>query len=113
MVKLKRVYEPVSPDDGCRVLVERLWPRGISKQRAALTLWLKDAAPSPDLRIWFGHDPEKWEEFRLRYMDELNDNQDALVQLQGLIDKGDVTLVYAARDTEHNAAVVLKEYLDR
>lgn len=113
MIKLKRIYEPAHTDDGCRVLVERLWPRGISKQRAALDLWLKELAPSSELRTWFGHDPTKWEEFRRRYWDELKENQDSLGQLRGLVRKGDVTLVYAARDVEHNAAVALKDYVDQ
>lgn len=112
MIKLKRVYEPAGPEDGCRVLVERLWPRGISKERAALDHWLKEVAPSPELRTWFGHDPVKWEEFRKRYENELRQNEDGVAQLQEFARKGDVTFVYAARDTEHNAAVVLKDFLD-
>ncbi len=111
MIKLKRVYEPADPSDGFRVLVERLWPRGISKEKAAIDLWLKDVAPSPELRTWFGHDPAKWEEFRKRYGRELEDRGDAVAQLKELDRKGDVTFVYAARDTEHNAAVALREFL--
>lgn len=113
MIKLKRVYETVDPKDGTRVLVERLWPRGISKERAALDLWLKDVAPSPELRTWFSHDPAKWEEFCNRYHEELRHNTDAVNRLTELAHNGDVTLVFAARDTEHNAAVVLKEYIER
>lgn len=112
MIKLKRVYEPVASEDGFRVLVERLWPRGISKERAALDLWLKEVAPSPKLRSWFGHDPAKWEEFRSSYRDEIKTHEDEVAQLQELSRKGDVTFVYAAHDMEHNAAVVLKDYLD-
>lgn len=113
MIRLKRVYEPTDPEDGCRVLVERLWPRGISRERAALGFWLKEVAPSPDLRTWFGHDPAKWEEFRKRYEDELRQNEGCVAQLRELAGKGDLTLIYAARDTQHNAAVVLKDFLDR
>lgn len=112
MIKLKRVYDPADPEDGYRVLVERLWPRGISKERATLGLWLKEVAPSAELRICFGHDPAKWEEFRKRYEDELRQNEAGVAQLQELARKGDVTFVYAARDTEHNAAVVLKDFLE-
>lgn len=112
MIKQKRVYEQTDPADGCRVLVERLWPRGISKERAALDLWLKEVAPSTELRTWFGHDPAKWKEFRKRYENELRQNEAGVAQLQELARKGDVTFVYAARDTEHNAAVVLKDFLD-
>lgn len=113
MIKLKRVYEPAEPEDGYRVLVERLWPRGISKQRADLALWLKNVAPSPELRTWFSHDPAKWEEFRRRYWDELSQNSDDVALLRELARKGDVTFVYASRDTTHNAAVALKEFLER
>ncbi|MCE5197563.1 MAG: DUF488 domain-containing protein [Armatimonadota bacterium] len=113
MIKLKRVYELANPEDGCRVLVERLWPRGISKDRAELDLWLKDVAPSTELRTWFSHDPAKWEEFRKRYWDELRQNEDSVAKLRELVRKGDVTFVYAAKDTEHNAAVALKDFLDR
>lgn len=112
MINLKRIYEPVGPEDGRRVLVERLWPRGISRERAALDLWMKDVAPSPELRTWFGHDPAKWEEFRKRYNDELQTNTERVAQLAKLARQGSVTLVYAARDTQHNAAVVLKEFIE-
>lgn len=113
MIKLKRIYDPADSQDGTRVLVERLWPRGISKERATLDLWLKEVAPSPELRTWFGHDPAKWEEFRKRYEDELRQNEAGIAHLQELVHKGDVTFVYAARDTEHNAAVALKEFIER
>lgn len=112
MIKLKRVYDTPDSEDGYRVLVERLWPRGISKERAKLNLWLKDIAPSPELRTWFGHDPAKWEEFRRRYWEELSANPAAVARVRELIPKGDVTFVYAARDTEHNAAVALKEFIE-
>ena len=112
MIQLKRVYEEPSHDEGLRVLVERLWPRGISKERAAVDLWMKDIAPSPELRTWFGHDPAKWEEFRKCYKSELEKNSGNVSKLKALTDKEKVTFIYAARDEEHNAAVVLKEYLD-
>jgi uncharacterized protein YeaO (DUF488 family) len=110
-IRLKRVYEAPSPDDGLRVLVERLWPRGLSKERAAVDVWLKDIGPSPELRRWFGHDPAKWEEFRGRYWAELERNQDAVAELRRKIREGTVTLVYAARDEQHNGALALWKYL--
>jgi uncharacterized protein YeaO (DUF488 family) len=113
MIQLKRIYEVPSPEDGFRVLVERLWPRGISKEQAQLDSWLKDVAPSPELRKWFNHDPAKWKEFQRRYTEELRDKKD-LVQL--LIDKArssKVTLLYAAHDTKHNGALALKRILER
>jgi len=112
MFRLKRAYEPAERADGFRVLVERLWPRGLSKQRAKLDLWLKDVAPSPALRKWFGHDPKKWYEFRKRYRDELKTQSGALDLLSRKARKGSVTLVYGSKDEEHNAAVALKEYLE-
>lgn len=112
MFKLKRAYEKPAKDDGFRVLVERLWPRGVTKQKAALDEWLKDVAPSPELRKWFGHEPAKWEEFRRRYRDELKQHADQVKELTQRGQKGDVTLVYGAKDQEHNAAVVLKEVLE-
>ncbi|MBP7868831.1 MAG: DUF488 domain-containing protein [Firmicutes bacterium] len=112
MIKLKRIYEPADPQDGCRVLVERLWPRGISKERAALDLWLREVAPSPELRVWFSHDPAKWDDFRKRYRDELQTNEEPVARLTELVRRGDVTFVYAARDTQHNAATVLKEFIE-
>jgi uncharacterized protein YeaO (DUF488 family) len=111
MIHLKRVYEEPSPDDGLRVLVERLWPRGLTRQRAAVDLWLKDIAPSPELRKWFGHDPTRWEQFRERYRQELRGKQDAVRLLKRKAREGTVTLVYAARDEEHNGALVLKRFL--
>jgi uncharacterized protein YeaO (DUF488 family) len=111
MIKLKRVYEQPSPDDGLRVLVERLWPRGLTKKRAAVDLWLKDVAPSPELRNWFGHDPARWEQFQKRYRQELRGKEDAIELLKQKGKGGTVTLVYAARDEEHNGALVLKRLL--
>jgi uncharacterized protein YeaO (DUF488 family) len=111
MIALKRIYEVPRPEDGLRVLVERLWPRGLSKERAAVDLWLKDVAPSPELRKWFGHDPARWEQFQERYRRELLEKKDAVRQLRQKAKEGTVTLVYAARDEEHNGALVLKRYL--
>lgn len=112
MIRLKRVYEPPSQDDGFRVLVERLWPRGLSKPLAQVDLWLKDIAPSPPLRRWYGHDVTKWEEFQRRYRAELRDNA-AVRQVQELLrEKQTLTFVYAARDVEHNSAQVLKAFLE-
>ncbi|MCD6034272.1 MAG: hypothetical protein K0R63_13 [Rickettsiales bacterium] len=112
MFKLKRVYEAPSKEDGFRVLVERLWPRGISKEHAALDLWLKDVAPSPDLRKWFSHDPAKWKEFQKCYTEELKQNKEAVALLKQEGKKGAVTLVYASHDEEHNGALILKAYLE-
>ncbi|HET6342502.1 MAG TPA: DUF488 domain-containing protein [Gemmatimonadota bacterium] len=111
-LKLKRAYEPAEPGDGFRVLVDRLWPRGISKSSARIDLWLKEIAPSTTLRKWFGHDPAKWTMFRDRYFRELDKNRDAVEILQGHMHHGVVTLVYGAKDNEHNDAVALKEYLE-
>lgn len=112
-VRLKRVYDVPGPGDGTRVLVERLWPRGLSKERAHIDLWLKEIAPSHDLRRWFGHDPEKFAEFRRRYQAELasETDQQGLATLRDLAKRGPVTLVFAAHDTEHNNAVVLRDLL--
>ncbi|HVK18823.1 MAG TPA: DUF488 domain-containing protein [Fimbriiglobus sp.] len=113
MFKLKRAYEEPSVEDGLRVLVERLWPRGLTRERAAVDLWLKEVAPSAELRKWYGHDPAKWKEFQSRYQAELRENKVAVEQLKQKGEEGTVTLVYAARDEEHNSAVVLKKYLER
>lgn len=110
-VRLKRAYEPPSPDDGTRVLIDRLWPRGVSKDHAALDQWMKDIAPSTELRKWFGHDPAKWDEFRRRYAAELHRHADLLEQLRVLAQKGPVTLVYSAHDELHNDAVELRNVL--
>jgi uncharacterized protein YeaO (DUF488 family) len=112
-VRLKRAYDPPEPADGYRVLVDRLWPRGVSKDEAHLDEWARELAPSSGLRTWFGHDPEKFEEFRRRYRDELAAHDEKLHELRRRARGGTVTLVYAARDTEHNDAVVLAELLRR
>jgi uncharacterized protein YeaO (DUF488 family) len=112
VINLKRAYVQPAPEDGFRVLVERLWPRGLKKEALALDLWLKDIAPSPELRRWFGHDPAKWEEFCRRYWAELRDRPDAVKVLREKLGEGDVTLVYGSRDQEHNAAVALKIFLE-
>lgn len=110
-ILLKRAYEPPEPSDGFRILVDRLWPRGVSKSAAHIDLWLKDIAPSTALRKWFDHDPLKWIEFRDRYFLELNRNPEAVEQLTEQLHRGVVTLVYGAKDEEHNQAVALKAYL--
>jgi uncharacterized protein YeaO (DUF488 family) len=107
-VKLKRAYEQVEPGDGIRILVDRLWPRGVKKEDAAIDQWMKDLAPSTELRKWFGHDPARWEEFRKRYAAEVNEHPEQLQQLRALARKGTLTLVYSAHDEEHNDAVVLR-----
>ncbi len=112
VIRLKRAYEAPADGDGTRVLVERLWPRGLSKERAAVDLWLKDAAPSHQVRRWFGHDVAKWPEFRRRYSEELLEHPDELERLRTLARDGPVTFVYAAADTEHNSAVVLREAVE-
>ncbi len=111
-IRLKRAYEEPAPDDGVRVLVERLWPRGLTKEHAAVDRWPKDVAPSSALRRWFGHDPEKWPEFRRRYREELRGRPAELEELRRLAGEGPVTFVYGARDTEHNAAVVLRDVVE-
>ncbi len=115
IVALKRVYDKPEPSDGTRVLVDRLWPRGLSKERAHVDLWLKEIAPSRELRTWFGHDPEKFAEFRRRYEAELASEigQMALTKLRELATQGPITLVFAAHDTEHANAVVLCDLLIR
>ena len=111
-IRLKRAYDPPSADDGIRVLVDRLWPRGLKRDAAKVELWLKDAAPSAELRRWFGHDPARWSEFRQRYRAELAGNSQALATLHDQMKSGKtVTLVFAAKDPEHNNAVVLKDFL--
>ena len=110
-VRLKRAYEPAAAGDGTRILVDRLWPRGVSKQRAAIDCWMKDIAPSTALRKWFGHDPARWDEFRRRYAKEVRAHADLLDQLRALARQGPVTLVYAARDEEHNDAVELRKLI--
>jgi len=108
-IKIKRVYEKPDRQDGIRILVDRLWPRGVTKQKASIDLWLKDIAPSTELRKWFGHDPDKWKEFRKRYHQELKKNREQVTLLKDQLKKGVVTLVYGAKDEVHNEALVLKE----
>ncbi len=110
-IALKRVYQSPLPEDGLRVLVERLWPRGLSKERAKVGLWLKELGPSTELRKWFGHDPARWDEFRQRYRAELRGKRDAVQSLRQKAKEGKVTLVYAAHDQEHNGALVLRQLL--
>ncbi|QYX56342.1 DUF488 domain-containing protein [Roseovarius sp. SCSIO 43702] len=109
-IRCKRAYDDPADNDGHRVLVDAMWPRGVSKEEARLDEWLKDVAPSDDLREWFDHDPDKWDEFRDRYHEELDDN-DAVDDLLDKVRDGRVTLVYAAKDEEHNNAVALRDYL--
>jgi uncharacterized protein YeaO (DUF488 family) len=109
-VKLKRAYEPAESTDGFRILVDRLWPRGVSKKSARIDLWLKEIAPSTQLRKWFGHDPSKWGEFRKRYFRELEENSEVVAQLLEHVGHGTVTLVYGAKDQDHNDAVAIREY---
>ena len=111
MIKLKRIDENPSLEDGVCILVERLWPRGLTKKRAAVDLWLKEVAPSSELRKWFGHDPARWEQFQKRYQQELHEKRDAIRLLKQKASDGTITLVYAARDEKHNGALVLKRRL--
>jgi uncharacterized protein YeaO (DUF488 family) len=110
-VKLKRAYEAPAAEDGIRILIDRLWPRGISKKKAALDQWMQDIAPSAELRKWFGHDPARWDEFRRRYAEEVHQNAELLDRLRSLARRGQVTLVYSAHDEVHNDAVVLRNLL--
>lgn len=110
-LRIKRVYEPLDKGDGKRILVDRLWPRGMAKAKAGVDLWLKEIAPSTQLRKWFGHDPGKWAEFKKRYRAELEENDEQAALLKEEIKKGTVTLLYGARDEEHNEAIVLREFL--
>jgi uncharacterized protein YeaO (DUF488 family) len=111
-IQLKRSYDKPAPRDGTRILVDRLWPRGVTKEKAKIDRWMKEIAPSTELRQWFAHDPEKWPEFRKRYRAELKGNE-ALAELKKVAKKQPVTLVYAAKDEVHNGAVVLKEILEK
>lgn len=112
-VRIKRAYEPPSPSDGARVLVDRLWPRGLKKSDAALQGWMKEVAPSSELRKWFGHEPTRWDEFRRRYEAELSTKSELVSELRELAKKGPLTLLYGARDEARNQAVVLREVLLR
>ena len=112
MIGIKRAYDPSAPDDGRRVLVDRLWPRGMAREKAQVDEWLKDVAPSTALRTWFGHDPAKWDEFRERYRQELADHPGLMEKLKRMAEQDTVTLLFAAKDQEHNNAVVLRELLE-
>lgn len=111
-LKIKRVYEEPAKDDGTRILVDRLWPRGLSKEKASVDLWMKEIAPSTTLRKWFGHEPDKWPEFKKRYKAELKKNDEQVASLKKEIRKGPASLLYGAKDQEHNEAVVLLELLN-
>ncbi len=113
MIKTKRVYESASASDGVRFLVERLWPRGIKKEKLKMKAWLKDVAPSPELRQWFAHDPDKWAEFQKRYQAELKSKPEAWKPILEVAEREEVTLLYSARDTEHNSALLLKTFLEK
>jgi len=113
IVHIKRVYETPTASDGKRILIDRLWPRGLTKEKAKIDLWLKDIAPSAELREWFGHDPAKWDEFQKRYTRELDANPAVLAELRHELESGPVTLVFGAKDEAHNDAVVLQLYLGK
>jgi uncharacterized protein YeaO (DUF488 family) len=113
MVKIKRAYDKISSDDGKRILVDRLWPRGIKKDEAKIDEWIKEIAPSNELREWFAHDPSKWQEFKKRYREELKDQSNLIKILKHRAKKGNITLIFSARDTEHNNAVVLSELISK
>lgn len=112
-IRLKRAYDEPSKQDGTRILVDRVWPRGLKKEQAQIDHWLRDIAPSTELRQWFGHDPDKWPQFKQRYFRELNKNSAAVAELRQLAGDGRVTLVFSAKDERHNNAVALKEYLQQ
>lgn len=112
-IRLKRAYEPTASSDGCRVLIDRLWPRGVSRKQAKLNEWEKELPPSTELRQWFGHEPSRFEEFRRRYIEELREQRPRITELRRRARDGTLTLVYGARDTEHNEAIVLAEVLRR
>ncbi|HEY7167880.1 MAG TPA: DUF488 family protein [Candidatus Binatia bacterium] len=111
-LRVKRAYDAPENVDGFRVLVDRIWPRGLTKTSARIDLWLKDIAPSAALRKWFGHDPTKWPEFRKRYFRELDEKPEAIAELENLLSKRRVTFVFSARDNEHNNAIALKDYVE-
>jgi uncharacterized protein YeaO (DUF488 family) len=111
-IKIKRVYEKPDEKDGFRILVDRLWPRGLTKEKAAVDLWLKDIAPSTELRKWFNHDPDKWKEFKKRYLNELKENKESVAVLKSYLKKKLVTLLYAAKDSDHNEALVLSNLFE-
>ncbi|HVZ88775.1 MAG TPA: DUF488 domain-containing protein [Polyangia bacterium] len=111
MIRIKRVYEDAARDDGRRILIERLWPRGMKKEALVAEAWMKDVAPTTELRRWFNHQPERWERFRERYAAELAANPEAVAPLRALARRGTLTLLYSARDEDHNSAVVLRDFL--
>jgi uncharacterized protein YeaO (DUF488 family) len=113
MIRIKRVYDPPAESDGVRFLVERLWPRGVRKEKLKLTDWIKDVAPSTELRQWFGHDPSRWEEFQRHYWTELDTHPEAWQPILAMAKKGNVTLLFSSRDAEHNNVVALKTYLEK
>ena len=110
--KIKRVYDKPAKEDGFRILADRLWPRGLTKEKASVDLWLKEIAPSTELRKWFGHDPEKWNEFKKKYVAELKKNKETVSILKEKIKEGTVTILYGARDEEHNEALVILDFLN-
>ncbi|TGK02778.1 DUF488 domain-containing protein [Leptospira langatensis] len=110
-IQIKRVYEAPSPKDGKRILVDRLWPRGISKEAGKIDLWLKEISPSNELRKWYGHDPEHWAEFKARYFKELRSNPEGVEKLKASLDQSVITFLYSAKNTEYNNAVALREFL--
>ncbi len=112
MIKIKRVYESYDVKDGKRILIDRLWPRGLSKEKAKVDVWLKDIAPSTELRKWFGHDIDRWDEFKEKYIQELDSNNIVVDRLREYMKEGSITLVYGAKDEIHNDAVVLRGYMD-
>jgi uncharacterized protein YeaO (DUF488 family) len=113
LIKTKKIYERTDPDDGLRILVDRVWPHGISKQKAKIDMWVKDVAPSSLLGLWFGHDPTKWEEFRRIYWKELDNYHSAIRLLYGKINDSPITFIFSSEDNEFNNAVALKEYIER
>lgn len=111
MIRIKRVYDDPGKEDGFRVLIDGLWPRGLTRERAKIDIWLKQIAPSTELRKWFGHNPARWSEFKQRYFEELERNTSAVTELRSYVEKYEVTFVYAAKDRDYNNAVCLSEYL--
>lgn len=111
-LKIKRVYEDPEEEDGIRILVDRLWPRGMTKEKAHIDIWLRDIGPSTGLRKWFGHEPDRWNEFKEKYIQELKSNKEQISLLNEQLNKGKVTILYGAKDTEHNEAVVIEEYFN-
>jgi len=112
-IKIKRVYEQPDRKDGERILVDRLWPRGLTKEKGHVDLWIKEIAPSTDLRKWFGHDPKKWKNFRRRYETEIRHKEDLIKVLKQKAREGTITLIYGARDEKHNEALVLRQFLEK